>query len=141
MSDPHCRHCSGFGWLPQHAASGWYERDWRLLLDPTVVWQRCPRCHDQADLARLHDSLSLLMMRRLDQEVAQWSQDGVWRVGVLDGVRRVYRWQGIACVCNTVEPRRWLVLSAGGVASELDDQACQRLLAAAGAPPLRVLDA
>jgi hypothetical protein len=144
MSDPACVCCSGFGWVPDDRPdpSGWYEQDWRLMLDPSQGWARCPRCRaDEAPgLTRLHDDLARVLMRRLDREVTIWSDDGPWKVGLVDDFRRVYRWRDLACVCRQNEPRRWIVLSGGGVSHDLDDGHCRIILREAGAPPLRVLD-
>jgi hypothetical protein len=141
VTDCDCPLCSGFGWVPLDRAdpSNWYQRDWRVLLDPTVAWGRCPHCRKPVDLTRLHDDLAAIMLQKLQQEVADWVPDGPWLVGVLDGFRRVYRWQDLACLCRSVQPRRWAVLSTGGVSDDLDDTACRRLLRKAGAPVLRVL--
>jgi len=134
-----CAWCEGFGHHPRGADPGWYQRDWRLLLDPTVEWVRCRACATRrSPLARLHERLSRGAVSRLDAEVAAWKPHGDWRCGTTPDGQTVWRWRDVAVLAPgpKTDHRDWMVLSSLGVQRALEADACRRLLAQLGAPAL-----
>lgn len=137
-----CPTCNGFRWVPDERASlqeGWYTRDWRLMLDPTVAWKPCPQCSvDAVSWQRLHGDLAALLLKRIDQDARRWVDNGQWRSAIMDGWRRVHRWQHLACLVG--DDDRWMVISDLGVARDLSPQRCRYLLDQCGAPELDELE-
>lgn len=137
--NPDCPTCDGFGHVPEGAAPGWYRRDWRLILDPTVAWQPCPDCRvDRSPLSVLHQRLTEILVARLDDSVDGWAERGDWRYGVTDDGQAAWRWRDVLCLPPGPETNyeSWLLASNLGVqrldtGDELDD-----LLRRMGAPPL-----
>jgi hypothetical protein len=137
-ADPDCPRCDGFGWVPTGHPDGWYQRDWRLLLDPTVSWERCGRCGPAlADLPRLHQALARYLLGRIENEVQSWRTRGGWELGRCQD-NPVWRWRHLCAI----EPgplsgdEHWLLVSELGVLSCADISVVRRHLTEAGAPDL-----
>lgn len=142
MSQPSresCAQCDGFGYHPAGAEDGWYARDWRVLLDATVDWERCRQCSDpRSPLAALHERLSQQLLQQLDREVTAWTPIGAWRRGEGTDQQRIWRWRDVAIVPPgpITDHLHWLAVSSLGVQRGLDRDQCAVLLQRLGAPEL-----
>ncbi|TVR42098.1 MAG: hypothetical protein EA402_12245 [Planctomycetota bacterium] len=124
--DPHCATCDGFGWIPETGpSSGWYRHNWRLILDPTLAWKRCPVCGAQSGLSNVQDCLARLLLLRVLQETETWQRHGTWWLGY---------WQGCDLWRDETEslliigpgpgnPHPWLLISSHGVMDHLSREA------------------
>ena len=74
-----CSYCDGFHWVPEGDESRtWYQRDWRLLLDSSIKWLRCPECgQDQPFMKQLHLDLSKVLLQRIEQEMSDRDANGI----------------------------------------------------------------
>lgn len=132
-----CPRCCGFRYEPEGAAPGWYERDWRLLLDPTVAWRPCPDCGDPLPgLARLHEALGGLLVRRLEAAGRDARDLGGWRIARLNEGRVLHRWRDLAVVSPGADGGGWLLISRHGVLRDLDRLTLAHHLHEGGAPDL-----
>ena len=134
-----CAHCDGFGHVPEGVATGWYARDWRLLLDPTVRWLPCPTCADsQPVLVRVHERLSRVLIDRLDSQVVEWHPAGGWRSGTTGDGQAVWRWRDVAVLPPgpMTDHHGWMLVSSMGVQRALARDECGELLRRMGAPAL-----
>lgn len=139
-----CPICDGFAWIPDGdtdaVAEHWYQKDWRLLLDSSVQWRRCPQCgNDQPFMKRLHIDLSKVLLQRIEQEVSDCADCGLWSTGILNNGMTICRWQDIACVLCDEQEDRWKIFSVMGVTDELSRAQCQFFLSQAGSPELPTL--
>lgn len=134
-----CPRCDGFGHVPEGAAPGWYQRDWRLILDPTVAWHPCPDCSpERSPLAVLHQRLTEVLITRMDAAVANWTERGDWRHGRTDDDQAVWRWRDVLCLPPGPETdhQGWLLASSLGVRRIDARDEVDVLLHRMGAPPL-----
>ena len=138
-----CSYCDGFHWVPEgEAGKQWYQRDWRLLLDSSVKWTRCPECgQDQPFMKQLHLDLSKVLLQRIDQELSDRAANGLWLTGLLDKGQHMCRWKDIACVWMDEAADRWMIFSVMGVTDVLSREQCNFFLSQAGAPPLPSIEA
>lgn len=129
-----CSYCDGFGWIPAGEGADWYTRQWRLILDPTVQWNRCRHCADQVDPGkRLQRQLVDLLLRQLDEAVPAGDEDE-WRHGVLEE-SEVWRWRHLAIASpGPLTHGGWLLASELGVLRDLNLEAVQHHCERAGAP-------
>ena len=95
-----CPACDGFGYHPEGASEHWYERDWRLILDPTVRWVTCTVCGGLAEdpHAHLHQQLSALLVKRVDSATTVWESYGGWQRTTLNNGQIVWRWKDVHVV-------------------------------------------
>ena len=99
----------------------------------------CPRCNDDSvSWQRLHGDLSALLLKKIDNEAKRWVHHAGWRSAIMDGWRRVHRWENIACLA--ADDESWMVISDLGVARDLSAAQCRYLLHECGAPILDELE-
>lgn len=136
-----CSICDGFAWVPEmNAGENWYQKDWRLLLDSSVKWRRCPQCgDDQPFMKQLHIDLSKVLLQRIEKEATDAAACGLWLTGILKNGMTICRWKDIACVLCDEQADRWKIFSVMGVTDELSRDQCQFFLRQAGAPELPTL--
>lgn len=140
-SSPSCSTCEDFGWIPEVSDfRGWYQRNWRLLLDPTISWRRCPDClHPQAAVASVHDYLARWLRARIISEATNWSEGGDWRGGDWQGSVVWRHENGLLLVGpGPANPHPWLLVSDHGVMQDLTIASCRYHLHEAGLalPPI-----
>ena len=133
---PNCPLCSGFGWVPEHGPEDWYHSDWRLMLDPAVTWQPCPRCQREAPMARLQRSLARVLIGRLERLVMAWHETGGWRHARLPSGQHLWRWRDIACIAPGDGDTGWVLVSDLGIMRDLGHGQCTYHARQAGAPEL-----
>ena len=134
-----CPTCDGFGHVPEGEDGGWYRRDWRLILDPTVRWRPCPACRpERSPLSVLHQRLTELLVARMEAAIETWNQRGDWRHGVSDEGQAAWRWRDVLCLPPGPETdhQGWLLASDLGVQRVADRAELDQLLHKMGAPPL-----
>jgi hypothetical protein len=134
-----CPRCEGFGHVPENSGPGWYRREWRILLDPTVSWHPCPDCQrERSPLATLHERLSQVLILRLEGSVPDWVEHGDWRHGVTADGQEVWRWRDVLCLPPGPETdhQGWLLVSSLGVRRLGARDECEELLRRLGAPLL-----
>ncbi len=131
-----CPRCSGFGWVPTQGPSNWYEHDWRLMLDPSVAWEPCPRCRSEHPLARLQRNLARMLIARFEGMATSWSDDHGWRRADLQRDQVLLRWRDIACVGSQSADAGWMLVSDLGIMRGLARERLAYHCAQAGAPPL-----
>ncbi len=137
-----CSYCDGFHWVPEGSVSkNWYQHDWRLLLDSSTKWIRCPQCGDnQPFMKQLHLDLSKVLLQRIEQEMDDREANGLWLVGKLENDQRICRWKDIACILTDEVSDTWMIFSVMGVTDELTRDQCNFFLSQAGAPALPSFD-
>ena len=133
-----CNYCDDFHWVPQvDEAKDWYQKDWRVLLDSSVQWRRCPECgDDQPFMKQLHLDLSKVLLARIEEELSEHAANGLWLTGLLKNGQHVCRWKDIACVWLDEVKDTWKIFSVMGVTDELSREQCNFFLHQAGAPVL-----
>ncbi|NET73043.1 MAG: hypothetical protein F6K62_19555 [Sphaerospermopsis sp. SIO1G2] len=117
-----CRHCDGFGFVPAGIGSGWYRRDWRLMLDPTLDWERCNFCYaQQSPLSHLHECLAKELRHRLLSEIKSWLMIGGWQYGVAGECHEAagqisFLWRDMICLPPgpMTQFNDWLIVSRLG---------------------------
>lgn len=134
-----CPTCDGFGYVPEGESPGWYRRDWRLMLDPTVRWGACPTCAaERSPLSRLHERLAEILLRRITAQIDAWRPHGAWEHGTTDEGQAVWRWGTVAVLPPGPETgfHGWLLVSRLGVVRSDDRADLAELLDELGAPHL-----
>lgn len=133
-----CPVCDDFRFVPVGQAPGWYQRDWRLLLDPTVRWESCSRCGAERPVWRLQEQLSRLLARRIDEQVDGWRSFGVWQRGLGADGQTIWRHGAVYCLPPGLlaDLDAWTLVSELGVMRHLDAVAIAQQLERAGLPSL-----
>lgn len=138
-----CLSCDDFGWLPQQGPKGWYGKDWRLMLDPTVVWVRCPDCQvHNPPLNRMQDCLAHWLLRRIITEIAVTDSAGDWLVGTWQSCPALRHEQDLVLIGpGSGNPHPWLMVSEHGVMQDLSVSQCLYHLERIGLAPPPLADA
>ncbi|TVR13761.1 MAG: hypothetical protein EA401_05995 [Planctomycetota bacterium] len=137
MKAPQCATCDDFGWVPKGAAAGWYRREWRVVLDPAVEWQRCPDCGGlDSGISGMQEALASILLQRLIVCGEPWQQAGRgWLHGRLEDCPLwSYEHRLIAFGPGSANPHPWQVISAMGVMRDLSSQQCLHHIQRAGFP-------
>lgn len=137
MSTPRCATCDDFGWVPVGAAAGWYRREWRLVLDPSVEWQRCPDCGSlEAGIGGMQEALASVLLHRLVASGEPWhaAGNGWLRSHLDDCALWSHEHRLIAFGPGSANPHPWQLISAMGVMRDLSLEHCLHHIQRAGAP-------
>ena len=121
-----CLSCDDFGWLPEQGPKGWYGTEWRLMLDPTVTWVRCPDCQpSEAPLNRMQDCLALWLLRRMIAEITPNQRHGDWIQGSWQSCPAWQYGSEIVLIGpGDGNPHPWLMVSENGVMQDLSPRLC-----------------
>lgn len=134
-----CLRCDDFGWVPEAEAENgnWYRSNWRVMLDPTIKWMRCPLCpRPEPTLPRVQECLAEVLLRKVINEIDEQRHSGDWSYGTWDQHPACHYLTKIALVTEQVgRVDQWLLISSSGVMRNLDQAACLYHLERAGVPP------
>lgn len=137
MSGPNCSTCDDFGWVPVGVAPGWYRREWRVLLDPSLHWQRCPDCGGlHAGISGMQEALANVLLQRLISSGEPWQEAGRgWLRSRMDDCPLwSYEHRLIAFGPGSANPHPWQLISAMGVMRDLSVEQCLHHVQRAGIP-------
>ena len=133
-----CPACDDFT-CAQNGPEGWYQKDWRLMLDPTVEWIRCPHCQSPPKpLLRVQECLSQLRSAILT-EITVLEQRGDWNRGSWQCYPAWKFSDKLAIVAETMQqPHSWLLVSESGVMKGLDGADCRYHIERMGLPSIDI---
>ena len=138
-----CSHCDGFGFVSVGIGSGWYQRDWRLMLDPNQEWELHVLLEATISLSNLHECLARELRHRLHGEIQAWINVGGWQCGSAPASHEaagqvVFIWRDIICLPPgpMTQFDHWLIVSRLGALRLPDLNQVAYHLSRAGAPEL-----